>query len=48
VINTRLIIRRHGALVRLWTRRAVDYTDRFPAIAATAARLTANSFTIDG
>jgi bifunctional non-homologous end joining protein LigD len=44
----RLIVRRHGATVRLWTRRAVDYTDRFPAIAAAAGRLTANSFTIDG
>jgi hypothetical protein len=44
----RLMVHRQGALLRLWTRRAVDYTDRFPAIAAAASRLTANSFTIDG
>jgi hypothetical protein len=44
----RLIVRRHGAMVRLCTRRAVDYTDRLPLIAAAAARLKADSFTIDG
>jgi len=44
----RLIVRRHGPMVRLWTRRAIDYTDRFPLIAAEAARLDADSFTIDG
>jgi ATP-dependent DNA ligase len=44
----RLIVRRDGAMVRLWTRKAVDFTDRLPAIAAAAARLKADSFTIDG
>jgi bifunctional non-homologous end joining protein LigD len=44
----RLVVHRHGAMVRLWTRRAIDYTDRFPSIAAAAAGLKADSFTIDG
>jgi bifunctional non-homologous end joining protein LigD len=44
----RLIVRRHGAIVRLWTRKAIDYTHRFPLIAAAATRLNADSFTIDG
>jgi bifunctional non-homologous end joining protein LigD len=44
----RLIVRRHGAMVRLWTRNAVDFTDRFSAIAAAASHLKAESFTIDG
>jgi bifunctional non-homologous end joining protein LigD len=35
-------------MVRLWTRNAVDFTDRFSAIAAAASRLKADSFTIDG
>jgi bifunctional non-homologous end joining protein LigD len=34
--------------VRLWTRNAVDYTDRMPAIAADAASLKARGFVIDG
>jgi bifunctional non-homologous end joining protein LigD len=44
----RIIVRREGASVRLWTRKAVDFTDRFPTIAAAAARIKAKSFTIDG
>jgi bifunctional non-homologous end joining protein LigD len=44
----RMIVRRDGAMVRLWTRNAVDYTDRMPTIVAGAARLKADSFTIDG
>jgi bifunctional non-homologous end joining protein LigD len=44
----RLLVRRDGETVRLWTRNAVDYTDRLTGIAAAAARLKAWSFTIDG
>jgi bifunctional non-homologous end joining protein LigD len=44
----RLIVRRDGDAVRLFTRRGYDWTDRYPAIARAAARLRAKSFTIDG
>jgi bifunctional non-homologous end joining protein LigD len=44
----RLIVRRDGKAVRLFTRRGYDWTDRYPAIAGTAARLRAKSFTLDG
>jgi ATP-dependent DNA ligase len=44
----RMIVRRDGAIVRLRTRNAVDYTDRLPAIATAAARLKVDCFTIDG
>jgi bifunctional non-homologous end joining protein LigD len=44
----RLIVRRDGAGVRLFTRRGYDWTDRFPAIVTAAARLRAESFTLDG
>jgi bifunctional non-homologous end joining protein LigD len=44
----RLIVRRDNAMVRLYTRKANDWTERLPAIAAAAARLKAKSFTIDG
>jgi ATP dependent DNA ligase domain len=44
----RLIARRDGAAVRLFTRRGHDWTDRYPAIAAAAAKLRAKSFTLDG
>src|SRR5271169_2083837 len=44
----RLIVRRDGATVRLFTRRGYDWTDRYPAIAAAAAKLRARSFTLDG
>jgi ATP-dependent DNA ligase len=43
----RLIVRRDGSAVRLYTRNAFD-TAKLPAIAAAAARIKARSFTIDG
>jgi bifunctional non-homologous end joining protein LigD len=47
----RLQVRRVGDQVRLFARRGYDWTDRYPAIAATAAILRlsrARSFTLDG
>jgi bifunctional non-homologous end joining protein LigD len=44
----RLIVRRDGEAVRLFTRRGHDWTERYPAIAAAAAKLRARSFTMDG
>jgi ATP-dependent DNA ligase len=44
----RLQVRRDGEMVRLFTRRGYDWTDRYPAIARAAAKLRAKSFTIDG
>src|SRR6516164_3677457 len=44
----RLIVRRDGPTVRLYTRNAYDWTVRLPAIAAAAALIDAKSFTIDG
>jgi bifunctional non-homologous end joining protein LigD len=44
----RLIVRRDGAMVRLFTRRGYDWTDRYPTIANAAAKLRARSFTLDG
>jgi bifunctional non-homologous end joining protein LigD len=44
----RLIVRRDGTAVRLFTRRGHDWTDRYPAIAAAAGKLRARSFTLDG
>jgi bifunctional non-homologous end joining protein LigD len=44
----RLIARRDGERVRLFTRRGYDWTERFPAIATAAAKLRAKSFTLDG
>ena len=44
----RLIVRRDGPAVRLYTRNAHDLTTRLQAIAAAAERINANSFTIDG
>jgi ATP-dependent DNA ligase len=44
----RLIVRRDGPTVRLYTRNAFDWTARLPAIAAAADRIKAKSFTIDG
>jgi bifunctional non-homologous end joining protein LigD len=44
----RLIVRRDGLTVRLYTRNAYDWTARLPAIAAAAQRIKAKSFTIDG
>jgi bifunctional non-homologous end joining protein LigD len=34
--------------MRLFTRRGYDWTGRYPAIAGTAMRLRAGSFTLDG
>jgi len=44
----RLIARRDGAAVRLYSRNAHDLTARLLAIAAAAERIKAKSFTIDG
>jgi bifunctional non-homologous end joining protein LigD len=44
----RLIVRREGEAVRLFTRRGYDWTERYPAIANAAAKLKARSFTLDG
>jgi hypothetical protein len=44
----RLIVRRDGPTVRLFTRRGYDWTDRYPAIAGAAAKVRARSFTLDG
>jgi ATP-dependent DNA ligase len=44
----RLIVRRDGPTVRLYTRNAYDWTVRLPAIAAAAQLIKAKSFTIDG
>jgi bifunctional non-homologous end joining protein LigD len=44
----RLIVRRDGKAVRLFTRRGHDWTHRYPSIAAGAAMLRARSFTLDG
>ena len=44
----RLIVRRDGATVRLFTRGGYDWTDRFPVIVTTAGKVRAKSFTIDG
>jgi ATP-dependent DNA ligase len=42
------LVRRDGKIVQLFTRRGYDWTDRYPAIAAAAAKLRAKSFTLDG
>jgi ATP-dependent DNA ligase len=44
----RMLVRRDGDSVRLYSRKAIDWTDRLPAIAAGAMLLKAKSFTIDG
>jgi bifunctional non-homologous end joining protein LigD len=44
----RLLVRRDGATVRLFTRRGYDLTDRYPAIASAAGKIRAKSFTLDG
>ena len=44
----RLQVRRQGDVVRLFTRRGYDRSDRYPAIAVTATLLRARSFTLDG
>jgi bifunctional non-homologous end joining protein LigD len=44
----RIIVRRDGPTVRLYSRNAYDWTVRLAAIAAEAKRIKAKSFTIDG
>jgi bifunctional non-homologous end joining protein LigD len=44
----RLQVRRDGDVVRLFTRIGYDWSDRYPAIAVTAMKLGAQSFTLDG
>jgi len=44
----RIIVRRDGDRVRLFSRKANDWTARLPAIAEGAAGLKAKSFTLDG
>jgi bifunctional non-homologous end joining protein LigD len=44
----RLQVRRDGDVVRLFTRKGYDWSDRYPAIAITATQLRARSFTLDG
>jgi ATP-dependent DNA ligase len=43
----RLIVRRDSDAMHLFTRRGHDWTDRYSAIAATAAKLRAKSLTLD-
>jgi bifunctional non-homologous end joining protein LigD len=44
----RLMVRRDGAGVRLFTRRGHEWTERYPGIASVAGKLRARSFTLDG
>jgi bifunctional non-homologous end joining protein LigD len=44
----RLMVRREGSRVRLWTRGGYDWADRFPAIVDAASTIRASSFLIDG
>jgi bifunctional non-homologous end joining protein LigD len=44
----RLIVRREGDTVRLFTRRGYDWSGRYPSIERAAAKLRGRSFTIDG
>ena len=44
----RLLVRRNGDGVRLYTRRGFDWSKRFPLIVEAAARLRVRSATIDG
>ena len=44
----RVLVRRDGAVVRIYSRNAINWTDRFSTIATVAATLEAHSFTIDG
>jgi ATP-dependent DNA ligase len=44
----RMLVPRDGDSMRLYSRKALDWTARLPAIAAGAALLKARSFTIDG
>jgi bifunctional non-homologous end joining protein LigD len=44
----RIVVRRDGPTVRLYSRNAYDWTVRLASIAAAAERIKAKSFTIDG
>jgi ATP-dependent DNA ligase len=44
----RIIVRREGSTVRLYSRNGNDWSARLSAIAAAAAHIKAKSFTIDG
>jgi ATP-dependent DNA ligase len=44
----RMIVRKEGENVRLYSRKAIDWSGRLPAIARGAALLKAKSLTIDG
>jgi bifunctional non-homologous end joining protein LigD len=44
----RLMVKKHGDAVRIYTRRGADWTDRFPAIVGVARKIKAFSFHIDG
>jgi ATP-dependent DNA ligase len=44
----RMLVRRDGSTVRLYSRNAYDWTVRLAAIAAAAELIKAKSFTIDG
>jgi bifunctional non-homologous end joining protein LigD len=44
----RMIVRRDGPSVRLYSRNAYDWIVRLAAIAAAAEQIKAKSFTIDG
>jgi hypothetical protein len=44
----RLTARRDGEAAQLFTRNGYDWSERYPAIAAVASKLSAKSFTLDG
>src|SRR2546427_7288151 len=44
----RLIVRREGERVRVFTRRGYDWSDRYPGIVYAAKKLRVGSATIDG
>jgi bifunctional non-homologous end joining protein LigD len=44
----RILARKQGERVTLWTRRGTDYTDKFPRIAAAVRGLRADEALIDG
>lgn len=44
----RLLVRRSGATVRIYTRRGVDWTARFPRIVEAVRRLKVSSVLLDG
>jgi bifunctional non-homologous end joining protein LigD len=44
----RLIVRKDGSRVRMFTRRGFDWTDRYPAIRVALKMVRVSSVTIDG